>query len=307
MERSYDVMIVGGGPAGYTAALYCARSGLKTVVLEKLSAGGQIALTEWVDNYPGFDEGIDGFSLGQKMQAGAERFGAVTELAEVQALELTGSIKRAVTDQGVFEAKVVMLATGATPRPLGVAGEEQWLGRGIHYCAACDGMFYRGKTVAVVGGGNTAAADALLLSRVAKEVHVIHRRDTLRATKVYHQPLMEAENVIFHWDSQVESLLTGDTFQGVKLRNKKTGEVSDLSCDGVFVSIGRQPATELVAGQVELDKAGYVVADETTRTNLPGVFAIGDVRTKALRQVVTAAADGAVASYYADEYLAEGY
>lgn len=307
MERSYDVMIVGGGPAGYTAALYCARSGLKTVVLEKLSAGGQIALTEWVDNYPGFDEGIDGFTLGQKMQAGAERFGAVTELAEVQALELTGSIKRAVTDQGVFEAKVVILATGATPRPLGVAGEEQWLGRGIHYCAACDGMFYRGKTVAVVGGGNTAAADALLLSRVAKEVHVIHRRDTLRATKVYHQPLMEAENVIFHWDSQVESLLTGDTFQGVRLRNKKTGEVSDLSCDGVFVSIGRQPATELVAGQVELDKAGYIVADETTRTNLPGVFAIGDVRTKALRQVVTAAADGAVASYYADEYLAEGY
>ena len=307
MERSYDVMIVGGGPAGYTAALYCARSGLKTVVLEKLSAGGQIALTEWVDNYPGFDEGIDGFYLGQKMQAGAERFGAVTELAEVQALELTGSIKRAVTDQGVFEAKVVMLATGATPRPLGVAGEEQWLGRGIHYCAACDGMFYRGKTVAVVGGGNTAAADALLLSRVAKEVHVIHRRDTLRATKVYHQPLMEAENVIFHWDSQVESLLTGDTFQGVRLRNKKTSEVSDLSCDGVFVSIGRQPATELVTGQVELDKAGYVVADETTRTNLPGVFAIGDVRTKALRQVVTAAADGAVASYYADEYLAEGY
>ena len=307
MERSYDVMIVGGGPAGYTAALYCARSGLKTVVLEKLSAGGQIALTEWVDNYPGFDEGIDGFSLGQKMQAGAERFGAVTELAEVQALELTGSIKRAVTDQGVFEAKVVMLATGANPRPLGVAGEEQWLGRGIHYCAACDGMFYCGKTVAVVGGGNTAAADALLLSRVAKEVHVIHRRDTLRATKVYHQPLMEAENVIFHWDSQVESLLTGDTFQGVRLRNKKTGEVSDLSCDGVFVSIGRQPATELVTGQVELDKSGYVVADETTRTNLPGVFAIGDVRTKALRQVVTAAADGAVASYYADEYLAEGY
>lgn len=307
MERSYDVIIVGGGPAGYTAALYCARSGLKTVVLEKLSAGGQIALTEWVDNYPGFDEGIDGFSLGQKMQAGAERFGAVTELAEVQALELTGSIKRAVTDQGVFEAKVVMLATGATPRPLGVAGEEQWLGRGIHYCAACDGMFYRGKTVAVVGGGNTAAADALLLSRVAKEVHVIHRRDTLRATKVYHQPLMEAENVIFHWDSQVESLLTGDTFQGVRLCNKKTGEVSDLSCDGVFVSIGRQPATELVTGQVELDQAGYVVADETTRTNLPGVFAIGDVRTKALRQVVTAAADGAVASYYADEYLAGGY
>lgn len=305
MERSYDVMIVGGGPAGYTAALYCARSGLKTVVLEKLSAGGQIALTEWVDNYPGFDEGIDGFTLGQKMQAGAERFGAVTEYTEVLSLELTGAIKRAVTDSGVFEAKVVILATGATPRPLGASGEDTWVGRGIHYCAACDGMFYRGKTVAVVGGGNTAAADALLLSRVAKEVHVVHRRDTLRATQIYHQPLMEAENVIFHWDSTVESLLGGETFTGLRLRNKKTGAVSDLPVDGVFVSIGRQPATQLVEGQVELDGAGYVLADESTRTNLPGVFAVGDVRTKVLRQVVTAAADGAVASFYADEYLAE--
>ena len=305
MERSYDVMIVGGGPAGYTAALYCARSGLKTVVLEKLSAGGQIALTEWVDNYPGFDEGIDGFTLGQKMQAGAERFGAVTEYTEVLSLELIGAIKRAVTDSGVFEAKVVILATGATPRPLGVSSEDTWVGRGIHYCAACDGMFYRGKTVAVVGGGNTAAADALLLSRVAKEVHVVHRRDTLRATQIYHQPLMEAENVIFHWDSTVESLLGGETFTGLRLRNKKTGAVSDLPVDGVFVSIGRQPATQLVEGQVELDGAGYVLADESTRTNLPGVFAVGDVRTKVLRQVVTAAADGAVASFYADEYLAE--
>ena len=305
MERSYDVMIVGGGPAGYTAALYCARSGLKTVVLEKLSAGGQIALTEWVDNYPGFDEGIDGFTLGQKMQVGAERFGAVTEYTEVLSLELTGAIKRAVTDSGVFEAKVVILATGATPRPLGVSSEDTWVGRGIHYCAACDGMFYRGKTVAVVGGGNTAAADALLLSRVAKEVHVVHRRDTLRATQIYHQPLMEAENVIFHWDSTVESLLGGETFTGLRLHNKKTGAVSDLPVDGVFVSIGRQPATQLVEGQVELDGAGYVLADESTRTNLPGVFAVGDVRTKVLRQVVTAAADGAVASFYADEYLAE--
>ena len=305
MERSYDVMIVGGGPAGYTAALYCARSGLKTVVLEKLSAGGQIALTEWVDNYPGFDEGIDGFTLGQKMQAGAERFGAVTEYTEVLSLELTGGIKRAVTDSGVFEAKVVILATGATPRPLGASGEDTWVGRGIHYCAACDGMFYRGKTVAVVGGGNTAAADALLLSRVAKEVHVVHRRDTLRATQIYHPPLMEAENVIFNWDSTVESLLGGETFTGLRLRNKKTGAVSDLPVDGVFVSIGRQPATQLVEGQVELDGAGYVLADESTRTNLPGVFAVGDVRTKVLRQVVTAAADGAVASFYADEYLAE--
>ena len=305
MDKIYDVMIVGGGPAGYTAALYCARAGLSTLVLEKLSAGGQIALTEQVDNYPGFDEGIDGFTLGQKMEAQAERFGAETELAEVLSLSLQGEVKSAVTTEGTFQARVVILATGANPRPLGVADEEAFLGRGVHYCAACDGMFYRGKTVAVVGGGNTAAADALLLSRVAKEVHLIHRRDSLRATKIYHQPLQEASNVVFHWNSTVESLLPGEAFTGLRLRDKVSGAVTDLACDGVFISIGRSPNTALVAGQVELDPAGYVVADETTRTNLPGVFAVGDVRTKALRQVVTAAADGAVASHYAEEYLAE--
>ena len=305
MDKIYDVMIVGGGPAGYTAALYCARAGLSTLVLEKLSAGGQIALTEQVDNYPGFDEGIDGFTLGQKMEAQAERFGAETELAEVLSLDLRGDVKSAITTEGTFQARVVILATGANPRPLGVADEEAFLGRGVHYCAACDGMFYRGKTVAVVGGGNTAAADALLLSRVAKEVHLIHRRDSLRATKIYHQPLQEASNVVFHWNSTVESLLPGEAFTGLRLRDKVSGAVTDLPCDGVFVSIGRSPNTALVAGQVELDPAGYVVADETTRTSLPGVFAVGDVRTKALRQVVTAAADGAVASHYAEEYLAE--
>ena len=305
MDKIYDVMIVGGGPAGYTAALYCARAGFSTLVLEKLSAGGQIALTEQVDNYPGFDEGIDGFTLGQKMEAQAERFGAETELTEVLSLSLQGDVKTAVTTEGTFQARVVILATGANPRPLGVADEEVFLGRGVHYCAACDGMFYRGKTVAVVGGGNTAAADALLLSRVAKEVHLIHRRDSLRATKIYHQPLQEASNVVFHWNSTVESLLPGEAFTGLRLRDKVSGAVTDLACDGVFVSIGRSPNTALVAGQVELDPADYAVADETTRTNLPGVFAVGDVRTKALRQVVTAAADGAVASHYAEEYLAE--
>ena len=305
MDKLYDVLIVGGGPAGYAAALYCARAGLSTLVLEKLSAGGQIALTEQVDNYPGFDEGIDGFTLGQKMEAQAERFGAETELTEVLSLSLQGDVKTAVTTEGTFQARVVILATGANPRPLGVADEEVFLGRGVHYCAACDGMFYRGKTVAVVGGGNTAAADALLLSRVAKEVHLIHRRDSLRATKIYHQPLQEASNVVFHWNSTVESLLPGEAFTGLRLRDKVSGAVTDLACDGVFVSIGRSPNTALVAGQVELDPADYVVADETTRTNLPGVFAVGDVRTKALRQVVTAAADGAVASHYAEEYLAE--
>ncbi len=305
MERIYDMIVVGGGPGGYTAALYAARAGLDTVVLEKLSAGGQMALTTQIDNYPGFEDGVDGFTLGEKMRAGAERFGAKTELAEVLELELTEKVKKIVTSEGNFYAKTVVLSTGAVPRVLGVDGEQELTSRGVHYCAACDGMFYRGKTVVVVGGGNTAAADALLLSRVAKKVIVVHRRDTLRATKLYHQPLLSAENVEFHWNSTVTELLRDGRLQGVKLRDVHTGEESVVECDGLFVSVGRAPATALVRGQLTLDDGGYVVADESTRTNLPGVFAVGDVRTKTVRQVVTATADGAVAVHYAEEYLAQ--
>ena len=305
MERIYDMIIIGGGPGGYTAALYAARAGLDTLVLEKLSAGGQMALTDKIDNYPGFEEGIDGFMLGEKMRLGAERFGAATELAEVQRVELEGDVKKIVTSEGTFYGRTVVLSTGAVPRELGVEGEKALVSRGVHYCAACDGMFYRGKTVVVVGGGNTAAADALLLSRVARKVIVVHRRDTLRATKLYHQPLLDAPNVEFYWDSQVSELLRDGRLTGVKVKNVRSGEESVVECDGVFVSVGRAPATDLVKDQLALDKSGYVVADESTRTNLGGVFAVGDVRTKALRQVVTAVADGAMAVHYAEEYLAE--
>lgn len=305
MEHIYDVVIIGGGPAGYTAALYCARAGLDTVVLEKLSAGGQMALTEQIDNYPGFEEGVDGFTLADKMQQQAERFGAKSELSEVLSLQLDGKVKEVTTDSGVVKGKVVIIATGANPRKMGVAKEEAMVGRGVGYCAACDGMFYKGKTVAVIGGGNTAAADAMLLSRICEKVHLVHRRDTLRATKIYHEPLKQAENVEFHWDSRVVDILEDGKVTGVVLENVKTKERCDVACSGIFVSIGRQPATEIFKGQLELDQAGYVVADETTRTSIPGVFAIGDVRQKTLRQVVTAVADGAVASHYADEYLAE--
>ena len=305
MERIYDMIIIGGGPGGYTAALYAARAGLDTLVLEKLSAGGQMALTDKIDNYPGFEEGIDGFMLGEKMRLGAERFGAATELAEVQRVELEGDVKKIVTSEGTFYGRTVVLSTGAVPRELGVEGEKALVSRGVHYCAACDGMFYRGKTVVVGGGGNTAAADALLLSRVAKKVIVVHRRDTLRATKLYHQPLLDAPNVEFYWDSQVSELLRDGRLTGVKVKNVRSGEETVVECDGVFVSVGRAPATDLVKDQLTLDKSGYVVADESTRTNLGGVFAVGDVRTKALRQVVTAVADGAMAVHYAEEYLAE--
>ena len=301
----YDLIIVGGGPGGYTAALYGARAGLRTIVLEKLSPGGQMAQTTQVDNYPGVRPGADGYSLGEIMRQEAEHFGAQTELTEVLSVQLTESPKRIETSDGVFYGKSVVIATGAGPRELGIDREWELTGRGVHYCASCDGMFYRGKTVVVVGGGNTAAADALLLSRVAKKVYLVHRRDTLRATKIYHQPLMEADNVEFLWNSAVTEILGENGVQGVAVKNLQSGEVAEIPCDGLFVSIGRKPATDLVKNQLNLDDAGYIVADETTQTNIPGVFAVGDVRTKAVRQIVTAAADGAVAVHFAEEFLAQ--
>ncbi len=303
MEQIYDMLVIGGGPGGYTAALYAARAGLKTAVLEKLSAGGQMALTSQIDNYPGFEDGIDGFTLGEKMQLQAERFGVATELAEVIAMKLDADVKEVATSEGTFYGRTVVIATGANPRELGVPGERELIGKGVNYCAACDGMFYKGKTVVVVGGGNTAAGDALALSRIAKEVILVHRRDSLRATKVYHKSLMEAPNVTFCWNSAVTDLLHNGKLTGVKVRNSVTGKESILDCDGIFVSIGRAPASALVKGQLVLDDAGYIMADETTRTSLPGVFAVGDVRTKELRQIVTAVADGAMAAHYAEQYL----
>lgn len=302
----YDMIVVGGGPGGYTAALYAARAGLDVLVLEKLSAGGQMALTETIENYPGFPEGIDGFTLGQTIQQQAERFGARSEYAEVEAVDLTANPKVLHTSAGTFTARTVVLATGADPRPLGLPDEAALTGRGVAYCAACDGMLYKDKTVVVVGGGNSAAEDALLLTRIARKVILVHRRDTLRATRIYHAPLRQAENLEFRWNSAVTELLHGDKLTGVRLRDLVTGKETDLPCDGVFISVGRKPATDLVDGQLDRDAAGYLVADETTRTNLPGVYAVGDVRTKPLRQVVTAVADGAIAVHEAEQYLAGG-
>lgn len=299
----YDTIIIGGGPAGYTAALYAVRAGLRTLVLEKFSPGGQMTQTTQIDNYPGFHEGIDGFTLGYQMQQGAQRFGAESLQTEVLQVELAAAPKRIVTDQGEYFAHTVIIATGADHRHLGIAHEAELLGRGVGYCAACDGMLYRGKTVAVVGGGNSAAADALLLSKICKKVYLIHRRDQLRATKIYLDPLNHAEAVEFKWNSQVRELHFDKKLQGITIEHND-GTLEELALDGLFISIGRSPATELFRGQLELDEKGYIVADESTRTNLEGVFAAGDVRSKALRQVVTAAADGAVAAHYAELCLA---
>lgn len=302
-DRIRDTVILGGGPAGYTAALYAARAGLDTLVLEKLSAGGQMNQTTQIDNYSGFEEGIDGYTLGQKMKSGAERFGAETIMAEVESAELDGAVKAIRTSEGNFQARTVILATGAVHRHLGLEKETALVGKGVAYCAACDGMFFRDKTVALVGGGNSAAADAMILSRIVKKVFLLVRGDTLRATKIYHEPLMNTENIEILWNSSVTELLHEERLTGVRIHNSKTGRNDELSVDGLFVSVGRAPVTELFRGQITLDQDGYIVADESTRTNLPGVYAVGDVRTKALRQIITAAADGAVAAHYAEEYL----
>lgn len=305
MNHVYDTVIIGAGPAGCSAALYASRAGLDTAVIEKYAPGGQMALTGDIDNYPGFEEGIDGFTLGVKMHKSAERFGITTIYGEITDVDFSDKIKKLTTSSGEILAKTVIIASGAKSRELGVPNEKNLIGRGVHYCAHCDGNFYRNKTVVVVGGGNSAAADALYLSRLAKKVYLVHRRDTLRATKIYHEPLMKAENIEFFWNSTVEEFITELRVTGVKIKNTVTDEVTDIMCDGVFVSIGRDPATEFLKGKVDLDGNGYIIADETTRTSIEGVFAAGDVRTKALRQVVTAVADGAVAVHFAEEYLNE--
>ncbi len=303
MEHIYDTLILGGGPAGYTAALYAVRAGLDTLLIEKMSVGGQMTLTGDIDNYPGFEQGIDGFTLGMKMQQTAERFGAKTEYCEISRVDFTGDVKKVFAGDKEYKAKTVIIATGANPRTLNLPKEDDFIGKGVHYCAHCDGRFYKEKTVVVVGGGNSAAADVLYLSRLVKKVYLVHRRDSLRATKIYHEPLLKAENVEFVWNSKVTEFITDTRVTGVKIKHTKNNTQNNIDCDAVFVSIGRSPTTEFLNGAVAIDQNGYIIADESTRTSVPGVFAAGDVRTKTLRQVITAAADGAVAATAAEEYL----
>lgn len=304
-NQVYDVAVIGAGPAGLAAALYTARSGLSTVMIERGVAGGQAATTHMIENYPGFPDGVLGPELAAQMQQQAEKFGAEVVQADVDAIELGEKTKKVRSGSEEWAARTVILAMGAYPRKLGVPGEEELIGGGVSYCATCDGAFYKGKKVAVVGGGDSAIVEALYLTRFATEVTVIHRRAELRAAKVLQDRAFSHDKVKFAWNTVVASIAGESFLDHLALKNLKTGEESDLKVDGVFVYVGYDPNTALVKGQVAMNDHGYILAGEDTKTSVPGVFAAGDLRVKGLRQVITAAADGAIAADQALKYIEE--
>ena len=303
MEKIYDVVIIGSGPAGLSAAVYAQRAQLDTVVIEKnMMSGGQILNTYEVDNYPGLP-GISGFDLGMKLREHADKLGAVFAEDTVVSVELSGPVKKVVCEGDTYQGRTVIIATGAHHRKLGAKGEELLTGAGVSYCATCDGAFFKEKTTAVVGGGDVALEDAIFLARMCRKVYLIHRRDELRGAKSLQNRLMSMENVEIIWDTVVDEIAGSDKVEALKLFNKKTEVHSELPVDGVFIAVGIEPDSREYAGQLEMDRQGYIVAGEDGRTSVDGVFAAGDVRTKPLRQVITAAADGANCITSVERYL----
>ena len=300
----FDVAVIGSGPAGMTAALYVARSGLSVALFEQMSAGGQLAETNLIENYPGFPEGANGFELAFSMKQQAERFGSIEINEQVTSVDFEGEVKTITTPYNTYQARAVIVATGARPRKLDIPGYSNLEGRGIAYCATCDGNFYRGKDVVIVGGGDTAVTDALYLGRICNKVTIVYRRDKLRATPVYNKALAELDNLEYAWNSNVVAAHEIDgKLSGITIHNSATNEDLEIACDGMFMAIGLIPNTEFLQGALELDSHGYIVANETGKTSIPGVFAAGDVRTKELRQVTTAVADGATTAGLAADYL----
>ncbi|MBD5559842.1 MAG: thioredoxin-disulfide reductase [Clostridia bacterium] len=299
----YDIIIAGGGPAGLTSAIYGARGGLNVLVLERSFAGGQMAISHTVENYPGFENDVPGALLANNMHVQATRLGAEFKNELVKEFDIDGDVKKLHTRNEVYEARTVVLAMGATPRKLGIAGEEDFIGAGVSYCATCDGAFFKGANVAVIGGGNTALEDALFLARYCEKVYLVHRRDTFRAQHALVKLAEENDKIEFVLDSTGTVIQGKFTVDTLVVENLKTKEKQDLKVTGVFVAVGQQPTTELVRGKVDLDDKGYIIAGEDCKTNVPGVFCAGDIRTKEVRQIVTAAADGAVASYGCELYL----
>lgn len=306
MAELYDLVIIGSGPSGMAAAIYAQRAMLKTVVIEKGIPGGQVVNTYEVDNYPGIPD-MTGFELSTKMREHAEKLGTEIVTDEVMELKVEDKVKKVVTTTGEYETKTIILATGARWKKLGVPGEEAYTGRGVSYCATCDGAFFRNLTVAVVGGGDVAVEDAIFLSRMCKKVYLLHRRDELRAVKILQEQLFKKENVEILWNCEMKEVAGGDQVEKIKVYNNKKDEAYDLPVDGVFVGIGTEPNAQLAVGKVDLDERGYILANESCETSVPGVFAAGDVRQKTLRQIITAAADGATSVYGAERYILENF
>ena len=306
-EINYDVIIIGGGPAGMTAGLYASRAELKTLLVEKMIMGGQMMTTTRVENWPGYPGGIEGPELMMRFQEHCVEFGLETTIGEVEKIEDLGDKKRLVIDGKTYLCGALIVATGANPKKLGVEGEEALVGRGVSYCATCDGAFFRNVPIAVIGGGDTAAEEALFLTRFASKVYMVHRRDELRATKILQTRVLANEKIEMVWDSVVTGFNSDNSgLTGIQVKNVKSGEMQAIDVVGMFIAVGVAPSTGFLGGIVELDDSGYIRAGEDTRTSMPGVFAAGDCRTNVLKQVSTAVGDGAVAAIMSEKYL-EGY
>ena len=299
----YEVLVIGAGPAGMTAAIYAARAGYKTAILEHGVPGGQAATTDMIENYPGFPEGISGPELMMKFFEQTQTFGVEMIYEQVQSMDVSGDIKKVITDKQTIEAKAVVIASGAKPRTLGVANEGRLRGRGVSYCATCDGIIFRDQPVAVVGGGDTAVEEAMYLTKMCSSVTLIHRRDELRANKLAQSRAFANEKLTIIYDTVVDDIVGEDKVTQLKLRNKKTDETSTLDVNGVFIFVGYLPNASFLPAELEVNEQGYIITDEEMATNVPGVFAVGDVRQKKLRQVTTAVGDGGAVMHGIEEYF----
>lgn len=308
MNNIYDMIIIGSGPAGMSAAIYAQRAMLKTLVIEKDIPGGQVVNTYEVDNYPGIPD-ITGFELSTKMREHAEKLGVEIQSEYVEDVILDSKIKVVKTSTNEYQSKTIIIATGAKWRKIGVKGEQEFTGRGVSYCATCDGAFFRNRTVAVIGGGDVAVEDAIFLARMCKKVYLLHRRNELRAVKILQENLfkIEEDKLEILWDTEVQQIIGNDQVEKITIINNKTNEEKQVEVEGVFVGIGTEPNSELIKDKVKCDDYGYVITDETGATSVKGVYAAGDVKQKSLRQIITAAADGATSVYAAERYILENF